>query len=125
MPTARVVAAPGTATPTTPTTPTVTTAQPTNPAPVPTVQNLALPKISGKAKVGRTLKVSKGSWSPTAVTLRYQWLANGKVIKKATKAKLVVVKALRGKKITVKVTASLPGAASVTVRTRPSARVAA
>lgn len=127
-PTAKVVPAPGTGTPTTPVTepPATTTPVVTTPAaPALVIKNLTLPKISGKARVGRTLKVGKGTWSSSSVRLRYQWLANGKAITKATRAKLVLTRKLKGKKISVRVTASLAGTPSVTVRTKPTARVAA
>jgi hypothetical protein len=65
----------------------------------------ATPSITGTARVGKTLKVKTGSWSP-APTFTYQWYANGKKIGKATKASLKLTKALKGKRITVAVTAT-------------------
>lgn len=101
------------------------TVQPAPPAP-PTLANTAAPRIKGKARVGRTLRVTTGTWSPSSgVRFSYQWLANGKRIKKATRAKLKVTKALKGKKVRVKVTARLAGAPSVTVRTKPTAKIKA
>jgi hypothetical protein len=66
------------------------------------------PKITGKAKVGKKLKVKVGTWSPKP-NFTYQWYANGKAIKGATKASLKLKKAQKGKKITVKVTAKKAG----------------
>ena len=83
------------------------------------------PRIKGIAKVAKVLKVTKGTWTPSTVTKKIQWLANGKRIKKATRAKLRVTKALKGKKVRVKVTARLAGAPSVTVRTKPTAKIKA
>ncbi|WP_234441593.1 IPT/TIG domain-containing protein [Streptomyces sp. WM6386] len=68
-----------------------------------------LPVISGTAKVGKTLKASKGTWSPTPTSYAYQWYANGKVISGATKSSLVLKSAQKGKKITVKVIAHRTG----------------
>ncbi|WP_257040831.1 Tat pathway signal protein [Streptomyces sp. TLI_55] len=68
-----------------------------------------LPVISGTAKVGRTLKTTKGTWSPTPTSFAYQWYANGKVISGATKSSLVLKSAQKGKKITVKVIAHRTG----------------
>ena len=65
------------------------------------------PKISGSARIGKTLKVVTGSWSP-APTFTYQWYANGKKISKATKASFKVTSAQKGKRITVAVTAKRP-----------------
>lgn len=49
-----------------------------------TIANTAAPKISGSQRVGYTLTASKGSWSPSATTVRYQWLRNGAPISGAT-----------------------------------------
>ena len=69
------------------------------------------PKAAGKLKVGKKLTVSKGTWN-VPVTVKYQWLANGKKIKKATKGAYKLTAKDKGKKISVKVTASAPGMAS-------------
>jgi hypothetical protein len=66
------------------------------------------PKITGTAKVGKTLKASVGAWTPEP-EFTYRWYSNGKVIKGATKASLKLKKAQKGKKITVKVTAKKTG----------------
>jgi hypothetical protein len=63
------------------------------------------PKISGKALIGKTLKVQAGAWSP-APKVSYQWFANGKKINKATKSSFKLTKAQKGKRITVAVTAA-------------------
>lgn len=67
------------------------------------------PVISGTSKVGKTLKTSTGTWSPTATSYGYQWYANGKVISGATKSSLVLKSAQKGRKITVKVVAHRTG----------------
>jgi hypothetical protein len=64
----------------------------------------ATPKITGSPKVGSTLKAVVGKWDTKKVKFTYKWLANGKVIKKATTSKFVVPAKYKGKKITVKVT---------------------
>ncbi|MGW3283863.1 Tat pathway signal protein [Streptomyces sp. NPDC001002] len=68
-----------------------------------------VPVISGTAKVGKTLKATKGTWSPSPTTYSYQWYANGKAISGATKTSLVLKAAQKGKKITVKVVAHRTG----------------
>ena len=63
--------------------------------------------VKGNAMVGQTLTVKQPRWkrvTPTKFT--YQWYADGKKIKKATKAKLKLVKSLKSKKISVAVTGS-------------------
>ena len=76
-------------------------------------------KISGKPKVGKTLAVSKPAYSAAgkaaALKVKYQWTANGKAIKGATKTKLKLTKALKGKKVTVKITFSKAGYKSRTL----------
>ena len=72
-------------------------------------------KLTGKAKVGRTVKV-KGLTSSfraeagTEVRYRLQWYAGATKIKKATKSRLKIARAMKGKKISVKVTARAAGA---------------
>ena len=87
---------------------TVTVAQA---APVIVVRNG--PKVSGKAKVGKTLKVVAGHTSPTGVKVTFAWLRDGKAIKKATKATYKLTKPDKGKRISVRVTYRLAGASTV------------
>ena len=89
------------------------------------VRNVVKPVVAGTAVVGRKLKVSTGSWDPGAVSLRYQWLAGGKVIKGATRRTLKLTKAQLGKKITVRVTATATGLTATTVTTRATRKVKA
>jgi hypothetical protein len=69
-------------------------------------------KITGTAKVGKKLKVKFAKWSPKP-KYTYQWYANGKKIKSATKATFKVTKKYKGKKISVKITAKKTGYKSV------------
>ncbi|WP_457206844.1 carboxypeptidase regulatory-like domain-containing protein [Nocardioides sp. P5_C9_2] len=113
---------------TTPATPTTTAPAPTTTAPTPTtaarsVRVVTMPRIKGFAKVDQRLRVTKGAWNPTAVSRKVQWLANGKKIKGATKARLRLTAKLAGRKITVRVTATAPGMTAVTVRTAAGKKV--
>jgi hypothetical protein len=65
-------------------------------------------KITGKAKVGATVKIKKAGWT-SGVSYSYQWYRAGKAIKNATKATYKVKAADRGKTIKVKVTAKKAG----------------
>lgn len=67
------------------------------------------PKVTGTAKVGRTLTAKPGSWSPKPSKIAYQWKANGKAIKGATKKTYKIKSADRGKRITVTVKVSKKG----------------
>jgi hypothetical protein len=93
------------------------------PAVTPSVKNLVKPKIKGMAKVGKTLKVTAGSWNPASVAKKIRWLANGKVIKKATKRKFTVTVKQKGKRIKVRIVASATGHLPMTLTTKPTARV--
>jgi uncharacterized membrane protein len=65
------------------------------------------PKISGTAQVGKKLTAKPGSWKPSkGVKLTFQWQRNGTKIKGATKKTYTLKTADKGKKITVKVTAT-------------------
>ncbi|MEV2236512.1 hypothetical protein [Micromonospora sp. NPDC049891] len=81
------------------------------------------PKVTGTAKVGRTVTASVGTWSPKADSYRYEWRLNGKVIKGKTGKTLKLTSSMRNKKLTVTVIARKAGyadgkstSASVTVR---------
>lgn len=63
------------------------------------------PSLSGTAKVGHTLTAAHGTWSPTATSYSYSWKRNGKAITGATKPTYVLVKADKGQKVAVTVTA--------------------
>ena len=58
-------------------------------------------KVKGTAKVGKKLTATPGK--AAGATVKYQWLRNGKAIKKATGKTLKLAKSFKGKKISVKV----------------------
>lgn len=66
------------------------------------------PTIVGTAKIGVALKVSPGTWSPSA-KLTYRWLRNGSAIRGATASTYKLVAADWKKRITVEVTAVSAG----------------
>jgi hypothetical protein len=71
------------------------------------------PTIAGTAKAGSTLKATVGTWSPSPVTLSYQWKRAGSPIAGATSASYKLVAADRGKAVTFTVTGSKPGYTTV------------
>jgi hypothetical protein len=101
-----------------------TTPPVTNPPPAATPGKLTAPKpqISGQAKVGKTLAAKAGSWT-RGTKLAYHWSANGKRIKGAVKVRLKLVKALKGKKISVEVTGTTTGYTTVTKESKQTAKV--
>jgi hypothetical protein len=89
------------------TTPPVVTPPVVTPAPAPVLSFSKKIDVVGALTVGSTLKLKnfKALVSRSTVTYKIQWYAGSKKIKKATRSKLKVTKALKGKKIFVKVTA--------------------
>ncbi|MFI6639523.1 hypothetical protein [Streptomyces sp. NPDC050504] len=82
------------------------------------------PAISGTAKVGRTLSVVRGTWSPAPTAYTYQWYANGRAIAGATGSTLALKAAQRGLKITVQVAAARTGHLTGKALSRATAPVA-
>lgn len=64
--------------------------------------------ISGTARVGSSLSATTANW-PVGTTFTYVWLADGAAIRGATKKNFTPSAAELGKKLSVKVTGSLPG----------------
>ncbi len=91
---------------------------PPRPLPKAKVRMVGKPVVTGKTKVGRTLKVSRGRWSPSKVTVKFRWQtkrgSKAVNVRGATKAKLRLTKKFRGKQVRVKVTVSAPGHAPLT-----------
>ena len=87
------------------------------------VFSAAKPKITGTVKVGKTLKVTVGTWTPKASTYSYKWYANGKAISGGTKSSVKISKSLAGKRITVKVTGSATGFTTKSVTSSQTAKV--
>ncbi len=110
-----------TPTPSTVPTPTLT---PT-PVPAPAITHSGVPRVVGTLEVGRAVRVRRVDFSPSDVRVRYQWRADGRRIRGATKPRLVLTRSLLGSRLRVRVTAVLPGAPTVVVRTKPTARVRA
>ena len=84
--------------------------------------NKAAPVATGTAKVGSQLTASPGTWSPSGITYAYQWRANGLDIPDATSATLTLKKAQKGKRISVRTTASklgYPTAVAFSAETSP------
>jgi hypothetical protein len=79
-----------------------------------TLSNTVRPGIKGKARVGRVLKARVGTWSVPGLSYRFTWLRNGKAIKgpAGRKRSYRVVRADRGKRLAVRVTATRSGYAA-------------
>lgn len=80
------------------------------------------PTIRGKARVGKVLVVRPGSWG-SGVRLRQQWYRNGKAIRGATAKKYRLTRKDRGKRLSVRVTATKAGYATASRTSAKTAKV--
>jgi hypothetical protein len=83
----------------------------------------ATPKISGTAKVGKTLKAKPGTWKPKGFSFTYQWFRSGAAISGAIKASYKPTIADKGKKLTVKVTGKKAGYPTITKASKATGKV--
>ncbi|GGR43067.1 Zn-dependent metalloprotease [Nocardioides luteus] len=90
-----------------------------------TIAGTAAPKITGTKRVGHTLTASKGSWSPAATSVRYQWLRNGTAITGATGSTYKLTGADHARRIQVRVTATVSSWPAATPGVRTSAATGA
>jgi len=74
-------------------------------------------RLAGEPVAGTALGVDLGTWSPTPTTVSYQWLRDGKTIKKQTAATYVPRSSDVGHKLSVRVTAKLAGYSDKSITT--------
>ncbi|HEX2195351.1 MAG TPA: CAP domain-containing protein [Actinomycetota bacterium] len=82
------------------------------------------PSISGRARVGRTLRVEPGEWTPDPDSFDYQWLRAGVEVEDATDETYTLRRRDRGKRITVRVTAERAAYADGSATSPPTRKVA-
>ena len=80
------------------------------------------PTISGEARIGSTLTVSTGSWTP-GVAFAYQWLRNGTSISGSTSTTYVIGQVDAGATLSVRVTGTLEGYLTESVISPPTAAI--
>ena len=82
------------------------------------------PTVAGTPAVGQPLEAEPGTWTPTPTNFSYRWLADGVRIAGATGATYTPTPDVRGKSLTLRVTARRNGfaAGSATASTVPVAR---
>lgn len=81
------------------------------------------PVITGTLKVGQTLGVKVGAWSPTPKKYYYQWLRNLVPITGATAKTYKLTAADLGTSIRVRVKVAKPGYATTAITSRPSVAI--
>ena len=87
------------------------------------ITNTAAPKITGTAKVAKTLTAAPGTWSPTGLTYKYQWLRDGTAISGATAKTYKLTSASKGHRVSVRVTASRVGYTTLSKTSAATAKV--
>ncbi|CAL8968868.1 hypothetical protein PROP_00397 [Propionicimonas sp. T2.31MG-18] len=80
------------------------------------------PTIAGSLAVGQTLSAQAGSWTSGA-SLSFRWLRDGSPIKRATGTDYTLSSADAGRKISVRVTGTLPGYTTAVKTSAKSRRV--
>ena len=83
------------------------------------------PTISGTLKVGNVLTATPGSWGPAPVDLKYAWFRSGTSDPVGLGATYTLAPDDLGKTMTVQVTGSKTGYASISQTSAPTATVAA
>jgi hypothetical protein len=81
------------------------------------------PKIKGKLRPGKRLVASVKAWSPARVKLAFQWLRDGKPVKKRTARTYRLSKADVGHKLSVRVVGRKASYATATVKSAATAKV--
>jgi len=81
------------------------------------------PKISGTAKVGRTLKAVPGTWKPSGVKLSYRWYRGSSKISGATRSSYKLTSKDKGKTIKVTVTGTRTGYVTVVKTSKSTSKV--
>lgn len=100
------------------------TATPTPPAAPKAFTKAPTPKISGTAKVGKTLTAKPGTWSPKP-SLAYQWTRDGAPIQGATGKSYKLVAPDLGTTIAVTVTGTKSGYTTVTKSSKATSTIKA
>ncbi|SNS64638.1 glucosylceramidase [Micrococcales bacterium KH10] len=82
------------------------------------VRNAKPRKAVKRTTVKAVLRVKAGKYQPKTAKAKYQWLRNGKKIKKAKKVRYRVTKKDRGKKLRVRVTVTAKGFKKTSYQTK-------
>ncbi|MGH3456811.1 CHAP domain-containing protein [Aeromicrobium sp.] len=86
--------------------------------------NGPVPKVDGAPKVGETLTAKAGTWTPSGVSLDYQWLRDGFIIKGADERTYKLTTNDVGHRMSISITGAKSGYASRTASSEPTAKVA-
>jgi hypothetical protein len=81
------------------------------------------PAVAGRAKVGKRLSARAPVYAPGGAVVTYQWLRNGSPVARATGSTYKLKRGDRGRRISVRVTLTRPGYASVVLTSGGSGKV--
>ena len=82
------------------------------------------PRIVGTPRVGQTLRLDRGSWTPAPEEVAVRWYADGRALRQAVgESELLLAKRWIGKQITVRTTARRDGYRASPVTSAPTTRV--
>lgn len=93
-------------------------------ATVPRLITTATPTVSGTVKVGQNLTAVPGAWSPSSVTLGYQWYRHGSAISGATARTYTLTRDDLDATIKVRVRATKSGYVTAAATSKSTAKVA-
>lgn len=80
-------------------------------------------RVSGTARVGKRLTVASPRWRAPGTRTTYRWYAGGKRVPGATGRSFRPARSQKGKRLTVRLTATAPGYATTSRTTAATARV--
>jgi hypothetical protein len=63
----------------------------------------ATPKIKGQVRTGATVRVARGTWTPSASAYKYRWRVDGVAIRGATGLRFTIPSAYKGRQLSVSV----------------------
>ena len=83
------------------------------------------PRVIGAARIGNTLTVSSGYWGPPGVRLGHRWKVGKRLVPgpKGRRTSFRIPRSARGKRISVIVTGTLAGYATVRRSSAPTSKV--
>jgi hypothetical protein len=87
------------------------------------LEPVAPPTVTGVAQVGRRLAASPGRWSRSGASYRYQWYAGGHRVRHGSGPHLRLSRSEVGRRITVQVTARVPGTGRTSTSSAATPRV--
>lgn len=93
-------------------------------ADVDTIAAIVAPQVSGQPVYGATLTATSGTWNTKGLTLRHQWLRDGRAITGASRASYRLGASDVGHRISVRVTASKAGLGAASSTSASTGKVA-